>query len=284
MKKSKGLIGLVLSAMLMLTACGGGNAGGNGTEGTTAGTSGNSTAEETTKLVVGATALPHAEMLNQVKDTLAEQGIELEVKEFADYTLINTALAEGELDANFFQHLPYLESYVEDSGIKLVSAGGVHIEPMGIYSDKITDMEELSDGAKVSIPNDATNEGRALLLLEDLGYIKLNEEAGLSAMPSDIIENEKGLQFVELDAAQLPRTLSEVEISVINTNYALEADLNPTEDALEMEGADSPYVNIIAVREGDENKEAIKALYSALTTEDMRSFILENYEGVVPAF
>lgn len=284
MKKSKGLIGLVLSAMLMLTACGGGNAGGNGTEGTTVGTSGNSTAEETTKLVVGATALPHAEMLNQVKDTLAEQGIELEVKEFADYTLINTALAEGELDANFFQHLPYLESYVEDSGTKLVSAGGVHIEPMGIYSDKITDMEELSDGAKVSIPNDATNEGRALLLLEDLGYIKLNEEAGLSAMPSDIIENEKGLQFVELDAAQLPRTLSEVEISVINTNYALEADLNPTEDALEMEGADSPYVNIIAVREGDENKEAIKALYSALTTEDMRSFILENYEGVVPAF
>lgn len=283
MKKSKGLIGLVLSAMLLLTACGG-NAGGNGTEGTTADTSGNDAVEETSKLVVGATALPHAEMLNQVKDTLAEQGIELEVKEFADYTLINTALAEGELDANFFQHLPYLESYAEDSGIKLVSAGGVHIEPMGIYSDKITDMEALSDGAKVSIPNDATNEGRALLLLEELGYIKLDEEAGLSAMPSDIIENEKGLQFVELDAAQLPRTLSEVEISVINTNYALEADLNPTDDALAMEGADSPYVNIIAVREGDENNESIKALYSALTTEDMRNFILENYEGVVPVF
>lgn len=278
MKKKTGLLGLILGAVLLLSACGSANTAPDNS------TTPQEQGSEPTKIVVGATAVPHAEMLNQIKDNLQEQGIELEVKEFADYQLINQALYDGELDANFFQHLPYMESYVQDSGNVIVSAGGVHIEPMGLYSQSITALDELKDGDKIGIPNDATNEGRALLLLEAEGLIKLDESAGITATPMDVVENSLNLQFVELDAAQLPRTLSEVTASVINTNYALEAELSPKEDAIVIEGEDSPYVNIIAVREGDENREDIKALYAALTTDEIREYITQNYEGVVPVF
>lgn len=236
-------------------------------------------------LVVGATSVPHAEILNEVVDDLANEGITLEVKEFSEYTLLNPSLSSGEIDANFFQHTSYLNNYTEETGDKLVSIGAVHTEPMGIYSKKIKSLDELKEGDKVAIPNDATNGARALLLLESNGLIKLKEGVGDKATLFDVEQNDKNLEIIEMDAASLPRTLDESTISVINTNYALEAGLNPMEDALAIEGSDSPFANIIVVREGDENREDIKALYSALTTEEMRNFIEDKYKGaVVPAF
>ena len=234
---------------------------------------------------IGATVVPHAEVLYSLVDTLKEAGVELNVVEFADYTLVNTALTEGQIDANYFQHIPYLTSYNENAGGDLVPVITVHIEPIGAYSNKITDVSELADGATIAIPNDDTNEGRALLLLQSQGLITLKEEAGLTATPLDIVDNPKDLKFVELDAAMLPRTLDETDLSVINTNYALEAGFNPTEDAVFIEGADSPYVNVVAVRSEDQNAPWVSILEEALHSDATRQFILSTYEGaVVPVF
>ncbi|MCG7410481.1 MetQ/NlpA family ABC transporter substrate-binding protein [Paenibacillus sp. ACRRX] len=271
------LIGLVA----MLTACGGKTAENNAG---TASNGGNSAAE-TTKLVVGATPVPHAEILKHIAPKLKEQGIELEIKEFTDYVQPNVQLNEKQLDANFFQHKPYMDDQNQKAGLKLVSVGNVHVEPFGGYSKKIKSVDELTDGATVAIPNDATNGGRALLLLEKQGIVKLKEGAGLAATVRDIVENPKNLQVKELEAAMLPRVLEEVDLALINTNYALEAKLNPTKDALFLEDKDSPYANILTSREDNKDSDGIKKLVAALQSDDVKAFIEEKYNGaIVPAF
>ena len=246
------------------------------------------TPTETTEPVVlnvAASSTPHAEILEQVVDVLAEQGIDLQIHEYGDYVVPNTAVEEGEEDANYFQHIPYLESFNEKEGTHLVSVGGIHIEPMGVYAGKTASLEELPDGAEIAVPNDPTNEGRALLLLEAQGLIKLADSSNLEATPNDIVENPKNLTFKELEAAMIPNAVDEVDLSVINVNYALEAGFNPTEDALAIEDANSPYVNIVAVKEGNENNPAVLALVEALQSDAVRDFINETYGGaVVPAF
>ncbi len=246
------------------------------------------TPAETTEPVVlnvAASPTPHAEILEQVVDVLAEQGIDLQIHEYGDYVVPNTAVEEGEEDANYFQHIPYLESFNEKEGTHLVSVGGIHIEPMGVYAGKTASLEELPDGAEIAVPNDPTNEGRALLLLEAQGLIKLADSSNLEATPNDIVENPKNLTFKELEAAMIPNAVDEVDLSVINVNYALEAGFNPTEDALAIEDANSPYVNIVAVKEGNENNPAVLALVEALQSDTVRDFINETYGGaVVPAF
>lgn len=235
-------------------------------------------------LKVGATPVPHAELLAEVKDDLAKEGITLEIVDYQDYVQPNLNLADGEIDANFFQHIQYLNSFNKDHNLTLVNAGGIHVEPMGIYSNKIKDIKEITAKAKVAIPNDPSNGGRSLLLLEKAGLIKLGSTEG-DITPRSITENPQNLEIIEVEAAMLPKVLDDVQIAVINTNYALDAGFNPMEDALFIEGNDSPYVNIITTRSGEENDPAIKKLIEALTSEEMRTFILEKYEGaVVPAF
>ena len=232
-------------------------------------------------LNVAASSTPHAVILEQVVDDLAEQGIDLQIHEYGDYIVPNTAVEEGEEDANYFQHIPYLESFNANEGTHLVSVGGVHIEPMGVYAGKTATLEELADGAVIAVPNDPTNEGRALLLLESLGLIKLQDSSNLEATPNDIAENPKNLTFKELEAAMIPNTVEEVDLSVINVNYALEAGFNPAADALAIESADSPYVNIVAVREGSEDSPEIQALVKALQSEEISKFIIEAFGGAV---
>lgn len=238
---------------------------------------GQSEKEETTVLRVGATPEPHASMLNLVVDDLAAKGITLEVQEFTDYVVPNTAVEEGELDANFFQHIPYMESFNKDHGYHLVNAGGIHIEPLALYSKKYKAVDDIPNGATIAIPNDPTNEGRALLLLADASLIELSEESGLEATPYDIVSNPKNFKFSEIEAATLPRVLSDVDAAIINGNYAIPAGLTATKDGLLVEGADSPYVNIIAVKEGRENDDAIKALVEALQSEEVREWVNETY-------
>ena len=228
-------------------------------------------------LKVGATPEPHAEILNLVKDDLASQGITLEVIEFTDYVIPNESLESGEIDANYFQHLPYLESFNVERGYHLVNAGGIHIEPFALYSQKISSLEELQDGATVAIPNDPTNGGRALLLLQSAGLITLKEGTGVTATTLDISSNPKNLKFSEIEAASLPRVLPDVDIAAINGNYALDAGLTASKDGLFVEGADSPYVNIVAVKQGRENDEQIKALVKALQSKKVKDWILEKY-------
>ncbi len=237
-------------------------------------------------LVVGATAAPHAEILEVVKPILAEQGYDLQIQEFTDYVLPNRALEEGELDANYFQHIQYLESYNEQNGTDLVSAGEIHYEPFGIYAGKTTDLSQLPDGATVFVPNDITNEARALLLLQDQGLLTLKEGAGLEATPNDIEENPKNLEIVEMEAAMIPRTMDDCDIAIINGNYALEAGLNVSE-ALAAETSHSlaaqTYANVVAVRSGDENSEKIQALVQALCSDEVKEFIDATYNGAVVA-
>jgi D-methionine transport system substrate-binding protein len=235
-------------------------------------------------LTVGATPVPHAELLNLVKDDLAARGITLKVVEFTDYVTPNTALLAGDLDANFFQHIPYLNSNAEWSA--LVSAFGVHIEPFGIYARSIKNIADLPNGAVIAVPNDPTNGGRALLLLQSKGIITLRAGAGLEATPRDITGNPKNLKFRELEAAQLPRSLADVDAAAINGNYALEAGLNPAKDSLIIEGADSPYVNIVVVRKGGENDPRIQALKTALLSAKIKDYINKTWSdgSVVPVF
>lgn len=271
------LLSLTLVSALTLVACSGGN------QPKEADKKEQGSQEKT--LVVGATPQPHAEILEVVKPLLEKEGIKLEVKVFNDYVIPNTSLEEKELDANFFQHQPYLDEFNEQKGTKIISSVKVHVEPMGIYSSKIKSLDELKQGATISIPNDPTNGGRALLLLEKQGLITLKEGAGLTATDKDIEKNEKNLKFSLLDAAQLPRTLDDVDLSVINTNYALEAQLDPNKDALAIEDKDSPYANLLATREDLKDDERLKAIEKALNSEEVRKFIEEKYNGaIVPAF
>ena len=238
-------------------------------------------------LKVGATAVPHAELLNHVKPQLKAQGVDLQVTEFSDYVQPNLAVSDKQLDANFFQHKPYLDSFNQErkTTLTVVPNGVVHIEPFGVYSTKIKSLKDLKDGATVAIPNDATNGGRALLLLQKEGLIELKDKTGLSATPLDVKANPKKLKFRELEAAQLPRSLPDVDIALINTNYALQANLNPLKDALVLESKDSPYVNVVVSRADNANSPALAKLMAALRSEDTKKFILDKYKGaVVPAF
>lgn len=275
--RGKFFAALTLAATLLLTGCGGGD--------TPAKTDDKKAATSEITLKIGATPVPHAELLEQIKPDLKEQGINLEIVEFNDYVQPNIALNDKELDANFFQHEPYLNDFIkEHKDVKLKNAGGVHIEPMGIYSKKIKDLRELPDGATVSIPNDPTNGGRALLLLQKAGLLKLKDGVNEMATVQDIVENPKNLKIQEVEAAQLPRTLEDVDISIINTNFAMNADLNPVNDALFIEDKTSPYVNIVAVR-ADENREQIDQLLKTLKSDKIKKFIEEKYKGaIVPAF
>ena len=236
-------------------------------------------------LSVAATAVPHAEILEFVKPPLAKEGVDLKVKVFTDYIQPNVQVAEGRLDANFFQHQPYLDEFNKGKGTNLVSVAGVHLEPLGAYSSKYKKLDEIPSGANVVIPNDATNGGRALLLLQKAGLIKLKDAANILSTPKDIAENPKNLKIRELEAATLPRVLTQVDLALINTNYALEAKLNPEKDALVIEGSDSPYVNILVARPNNKDAEAIKKLVGALHSPEVKQFILEKYKGaVIPAF
>lgn len=240
------------------------------------------------KIVVGASPAPHAEILNAAKDVLKEKGYDLVIKEYTDYVQPNLALDTGDLDANYFQHKPYLDQFNEERGTKLVSAGAIHYEPFGIYAGKTKSLEELSDGAKIAIPNDVSNGARALLLLADNGLIELKDGVEMEATKLDIVKNEKNFDIFEVEAAQLPRVLDEVDVAVINGNYAIEAGLKVS-DALAAEKADSTaatlYSNIVAVRSGEENSDKTKALVEALTSDTVKKFMEDTYEGaVVPSF
>lgn len=226
---------------------------------------------------VGATPEPHAEMLNLVKDEVAKSGYDLQVIEFTDYVTPNEALESGEIDANFFQHVPYMDSFNKEKNFHLVNAGGIHVEPLALYSKKIKSLADIKNGATIAIPNDPTNEGRALLLLQSAGLIKLADSSNLESTPIDIVENKKNLKFREIEAASLPRTLDDVDAAVINGNYAIPAGLIATKDGLFVEGADSPYVNIITVKAGNENKPAIKALVAALQTQKVKDWVAKKY-------
>ena len=291
MKKKIFALSLALILALSLAACGGKDSGGSAPADTQ--TPADSAPEdsapaapaETVKLSVAASPTPHAEILKQCVDILKEQGIELVVNEYSDYVVPNTAVEDGDEDANYFQHVPYLDNFNAERGTHLVSVAGVHIEPMGLYAGNSASLDAIPDGGKVAVPNDPTNEGRALLLLEAQGLIKLKDSSNLEATPNDIAENPKNLEFVELEAANVPANLDEVDIAAINSNYALGAGLNPVEDALVIEAADSPYVNILVVKEGNENNEAVQALVKALQSDTVKDYINNTFGGaVVPAF
>lgn len=238
-----------------------------------------------TVLTVGASPVPHADILHFIAPSLAKQGVELKVVEFSDYVQPNLALSDGDIDANFFQHKPYLDEFSQSRGLKLESLVAVHIEPMGVYSHKVKNLSALKRGAKVAIPNDPTNGGRALKVLESAGLLKLKPEATTLATVADIVENPKNIAILEIESAQLPRSLDDVDAAVINSNYALGANLNPTKDALAIESKDSPYANIVAVRAGEGQKEALQKLKTALTTPETKKFLEEKYQGaIVPAF
>ncbi len=239
------------------------------------------------KIVIGASPTPHAIILKEAAKLLKEKGYDLEIKEFSDYVLPNTALESKELDANYFQHQPYLDDFNKQKGTNIVSAGSIHYEPFGIYAGKTKTLADLKDGAKIAVPNDTSNEARALLLLQTQGLIKLKDGAGITATQKDITENKKNLKFTEIEAAQLVRALPDVDLAVINGNYALEGGLKVS-DALAVEAADSlaatTYANIIAVRKGDETREDIKALVEVLKSDEIKTFIQNTFNGaVVPA-
>lgn len=241
---------------------------------------------ELVKVKVGASVTPHAEILNAVKEELKAAGFDLEVVEFTDYVLPNTALEQGDLDANYFQHTPYLENFNEENGTHLVSVGKVHYEPFGIYAGKTSDLSAIPEGGSIAIPNDGTNEARALLLLEAQGLIKLKEGITFTATVLDIAENPKNLSIKEIEAAQLARSLQDVDAAVINGNYAIQAGLK-VKDALAIEDKDSiaadTYANVLVVKEGHENDEATKALLAALQSDTAKKFMEEKYEGAVIA-
>ncbi len=236
-------------------------------------------------LKVAATPVPHAQMLEFIKPDLKAKGINLIIVVTDDYNMPNRALAQKEVDANFFQHIPFLEEQIRQFHYRIEDFGAIEIEPMGIYSKKITSLSDLKNKATIAVPNDPSNEARALLLLQDQGLITLDDPKNLNATVANIKSNPKQLKFVEVDAAMLPRSLPDVEAAVINTNYALEAKLNPSKDALVLESKDSPYANILAIRIGDENRPDLIALKEAMTSDKMRDFIEKTYKGaVIPAF
>ena len=307
MKKSISVIAAALLAASALTAC-----QGNGADSTAASasaavseadkeTKAEAEAEETKaeeeasaasgelkKIVVGASPAPHAEILRAAKDVLAQKGYELEILEYVDYIQPNLALESADLDANYFQHLPYLESFNAENNTKLVSAASVHYEPFGIYAGKASSLEELADGATVAVPNDTSNEARALLLLQDNGIITLKDGAGMEATKNDIAENPHNVEIIELEAAQVARVIEETSFVVLNGNYALQAGLNAQTDALAYETSDSEaaktYVNVIVVKEGNEENAGVKALVEVLKSDEIETFIKDKYQGSVVPF
>ena len=264
MKKKIFALSLALVLALSLAACGG---------------------KKTTTLKVAASPTPHAEILAQCVEPLKKEGIELVVTEYSDYVFPNTAVEDGDEDANYFQHVPYLDDFNAQRGTHLVSVAGVHIEPMGLYAGTSASLDAVPDGGKAAVPNDPTNEGRALLLLEAQGLIKLKDSTNLLSTPKDIAENPKNLEFVELAAENVPANLDEVSLAAINSNYALGAGMNPVTDSAAIEDADSPYVNVLVVKEGNENNEAVQALVKALQSDAVKDYITSTFGGaVVPAF
>ena len=277
MKMRKSILLAVFAvALLVLGACGNGGKDASAIDGN---------GDKEVTLTISASSIPHAEILEFIAPGLEKEGIKLETVLTTDGIQANQQVAEKELDANFFQHEPYLEQVNKDSGLDLVSVIGTHIEPFGVYSKKIKSIEEVSDGAKVGIPKDPVNFSRALLLLASVGLIELDEEKTGDYLLQDITKNDKNLEFIAVESALLVRTLDDAEISTINANYALEADYNPLEDALVIEGSSSPYVNILVSRPDNKDSEAIQKLAAALTTPEVKEFIVEQYEGaVVPVF
>ena len=276
MKKRFLVLALALALVLALTACGG-NGGGSGSDG-------NKT------VTVGATPAPHAAILEVAEKLMEAEGYTLVIKEFDDYVAPNTSLEDGSLDANYFQHITYMEGFNAERGTHLVNAAGIHYEPLGLYAGMTASVADLPDGAKIAVPNDATNEARALLLLEQEGLIKLKEGVGLSATKSDIADdgNPRDFEIIELNADQLPSRLQDVDMAVINGNYAIDAGLKVS-DAVAVEAATGEaaeaYVNVLAVKEGNENSEGIQALVKALQSDAVKTFIEETYDGaVVPLF
>ena len=260
----------VAAALLLLAGCSSSQPGGDAS---------------TQKLVVAATAVPHAEILKQVKPMLAKDGVELEIKVFADYVQPNVQVLEKSVDANYFQSKPYLDAFNRQRGTDLVMVTGVHIEPLGAYSRKFKSIDQLPDGATVSLPNDPSNGGRALLLIAKHGLITLKDPSNALSSPKDIVANPKQLKFRELEAAMLPRTLDEVDLALINTNYALAAGLNPIKDALLIEDKDSPYVNGLVTRQDNKDDPRIQKLVKALNSPEVKAFIEQKYQGaVLPAF
>lgn len=263
------LTGTLIVGAISLTACGNKDTSGK--------------PQEKKNIVIGASPEPHAEILEKVKPILEKKGYTLEIKIFNDYVIPNTSVEDGSLDANFFQHVPYLEKFNKEKGTHLAYTAKVHLEPMGVYSQKAKDLKELKDGATIAVPNDPTNESRALRLLEKQGVLKFKEGKLITKL--DITENPKNIKIQELEAAQLPRTLKDVDAAVINTNYALSAGLNPLKDALAIEDKDSPYSNVIAVKEENKDKEYIKALNEAINSPEIKKFIEEKYKGaIIPSF
>ena len=277
MKKVFALIAALVVATLAFAGCG-------GSQSSSSSSAAQSSGAKTLK--VGATSVPHAEILEAAKPLLEKEGIKLDIVEFNDYVQPNLALNDKELDANYFQHEPYLKNFIDEhKEVKLVNAAGIHIEPMGIYSRKVKDLKELKDGASIAIPNDPTNGGRALLLLQKAGLLTLKDGVAEKATIQDVTENPHNFKFQEVEAAQVPRTLDDVDAAIINSNFAMQVNLDTTKDALFIEDSTSPYVNIIAVRAGDENRPEIQALIKALKSQEIKDFITEKYKGaVVPAF
>lgn len=249
---------------------------------------GKSTSADDKVIKVAASATPHAEILEQAKPLLEAKGYDLQVTVFDDYVQPNEVVESGDFDANYFQHIPYLESFNEEKGTHLVNAGGIHYEPFGIYPGTKASLDELADGDSIAVPNDTTNEARALLLLQDNGIITLKEGAGLTATKNDIVENPYNVDIVELEAAQVPRVKDEVAFMVLNGNYALEAGFSVAKDAIAYEKADSEaaktYVNVVAVKEGNENSDKIKALVEVLTSQEIKDYINNTYDGAVIPF
>ena len=287
MKKTLSLLVVFATILALLAGCAGGKTNANADADANADASANT--GDTVTLKVGASPTPHAEILEVAKDILAEQGIDLEIVEFTDYIQPNVAVEDGDLDANYFQHITYLNNFNAEKGTHLVSVANIHYEPFGIYAGKTASLEELADGATVGIPNDPTNGGRALLLLQEQGLITLPEEAGLEPTVLDIVDNPKNLNIEELEAAQLPRSLDSLDLAVINGNYAMEAGLTVA-DALAIESAQGvaaeAYGNILVTKEGNENDPAIQALAAALQSNEVRSFIENTYTdgSVQPIF
>ncbi len=288
MMKKKALLSILLTGIVafgVLTGC-----GSSSSESSSDSKDAEATedSEKNTVIKVAASATPHAEILEQVKPILEEQRYDLEITVFDDYVQPNEVVESGEFDANYFQHQPYLDSFNEEKGTHLVSIGGIHYEPFGIYPGKKNSLDDISDGDSIAVPNDTTNEARALLLLQDNGIIKLKDGAGLDATVNDIVENPHNVKIVELEAAQVARVVDETAYVVLNGNYALEAGYSVGKDALAYEKSDSEaaktYVNIIAVKEGNEDNEALKALVKVLKSDEIKDYINETYDGAVIPF
>lgn len=236
-------------------------------------------------LTIGVSPVPGGDIMNFLKPRFTEKGVELKVVEFSDYIQPNMALADKSLDANFFQHKPYLDDFMKQHNLRLESLVPVFIAPIAVYSKTLKDPKAIPDGASVSIPNDPTNGGRALLLLQHLGLIKLNDPNNLFVTPADIVENPKNLKIIEVEAAQLPRSLDDVAMGVINCNFALGAGLNPVKDSIAIEAKDSPYANVVAIRAGEASRPEIQTLKELMNSPELRKFIEEKYQGsLLPTF